>query len=70
MTEEERQADFIARRGKAVKELETVLQKHEIGIGLILTGLPQAIVPAISYSDLKKYAETNKKAKAPRRIRK
>ena len=67
MNETERAADFEKRKKAAIAEMDAILNKYELGIGVALSGWPQAIVPIVGYSDKKVYGEeasTKKRVKA------
>lgn len=57
MNEEKRAADFEKRKKAAIAEMDAILNKYELGIGVALSGWPQAIVPIVGYSDKKVYGE-------------
>lgn len=57
MNEAERAADFEKRKKEAIAEMDAILNKYELGIGVALSGWPQAIVPIVGYSDKKVYGK-------------
>lgn len=57
MDDIQKKEDFEKRKRQALSEMDAILNKYEIGIGLALSGYPHAIAPVIGYSDKKIYDE-------------
>ena len=72
-SEEDKKKDFEGRKQRALAQMDAILKAEEVGIRLVLGGIPEMIRPMIHYVDNKNYdanrAERRAKVSKKRRNR-